>query len=216
MKGILVHGLVGLILRFPGFMESSLFKAFMGFFPAKMAPKYDRMIAAEPHYSRPIQEGVQSVHDLYASEGRHPETMIDLCTGTGEALLKARERFPDISSYAVDLSETMISLAKDKAEGEGKGDTVFLSADASQLPFDDNFFDLALISNGPVFFAELNRILKPRGRVLITLSFAGRPIIKNREKIKKMLEKLGFIMEKIEGTGNGAYIILQRVNGGNL
>ena len=214
MKGIFVDSLVSLIVRFPGFMESSLFKAVMRFFPAKMAPKYDRMIAGEPYYSIPIEEGVQATHDLYTAEGKYPDTMIDLCTGTGEALLKAREKFPDISSYAIDQSETMITLAKEKAEREGKSDTVFLSADASQLPFDDDFFDLALISNGPVFFAELQRILKPRGMALNTLSFVGRPIIKKRDEIKKTLEKFGFITERIEGTGNGAYIILRGANGG--
>jgi len=39
-------------------------------------------------------------------------------------------------------------------------------------------------------------------------------IIKKREEIKKVLENLRVIMEKIEGSGNGAYIIFRRANGG--
>jgi ubiquinone/menaquinone biosynthesis C-methylase UbiE len=208
VKSFFIAGLVSLVIRFPGFMESGFFPAIMRFFSAAIAHKYDRIIAGQLHYSTPLRAGLLALHELYETDGTLPENVLDLCTGTGIAVLEARKAFPEASLYAVDQSETMIMLARRKAEEAGESNAVFLTADASELPFSNESFDAIVISNAPVFFSEIKRVLRPRGRALVVLSFAGESINRRSKDVERMVSNYGFVTEKIASAGNGVYVIL--------
>src|ERR1700752_4835382 len=71
-----------------------------------------------------------------------PERALEVGTGTGEgALLIARE-FPQASVRGVDLSEPMIRAATDKVGLDPEGRIAFRVADAADLPYADEAFDL--------------------------------------------------------------------------
>lgn len=77
---------------------------------------------------------------LEVSPGEHA---LDVCTGTGElALLLARA---GARVTAVDLSPDMLAQARKKA---GAYDIHFLQADATQLPFPDQTFDVSTVYMG--------------------------------------------------------------------
>ncbi|MFW6140691.1 MAG: ubiquinone/menaquinone biosynthesis methyltransferase [Acidobacteriota bacterium] len=105
--------------------------------------------------------------------------LLDVCSGTGEMardlaahMIGRTERKAEI--YAADGSFHMIHLAKDKKDLRR---VPFTLADAGNLPFPDQFFDLVTISfstrnlnpNPQVmlsYLKEFNRILKPGGYFL--------------------------------------------------
>jgi ubiquinone/menaquinone biosynthesis C-methylase UbiE len=100
-----------------------------------------------------------------------PERALDVGTGTGEgALLIARE-FPQASVRGVDISEEMVRAAQAKVGLDPEGRAAFKVADASELPYGDESFDLVAHLNMPPFFAEVARVLRPGGHAIVASSW---------------------------------------------
>ncbi|MDE7396416.1 MAG: bifunctional demethylmenaquinone methyltransferase/2-methoxy-6-polyprenyl-1,4-benzoquinol methylase UbiE, partial [Muribaculum sp.] len=102
----------------------------------------------------------------------HPQHILDVATGTGDlAIALARQLSPETIT-GVDLSEKMISIARQKSAAETKGRTRFdfRAADCMALPFADNTFDCVTVAYGVRNFErlldgyrEMYRVLKPGG-----------------------------------------------------
>ena len=102
-----------------------------------------------------------------------PERVLDVGTGTGEgALLLARE-FPRASVRGVDIAEEMIRSAQGKVGLDPEGRVAFRVADAADLPYGDESFDLVAQLNMPPFFAENARVLRPGGHVIVASSWGA-------------------------------------------
>ncbi len=102
---------------------------------------------------------------------RAPERILDIGCGTGEdALFLARE-FPQARVRGVDLSEEMIRAAIAKVGLDPEGRITFKQGDAADLPFPDESFDLVAQLNMPPFFAEIARVLRPGGHVVVASSW---------------------------------------------
>jgi ubiquinone/menaquinone biosynthesis C-methylase UbiE len=102
-----------------------------------------------------------------------PERALEVGTGTGEgALLIARE-FPQARVRGVDISERMIRAASDKVGLDPEGRIAFRVADAADLPYDDESFDLVAHLNMPPFVGEIARILRPAGHVIVASSWGA-------------------------------------------
>lgn len=100
-----------------------------------------------------------------------PERALESGTGTGEgALLLARE-FPQASVRGVDLSEEMIATAKAKVGLDPEGRIAFRVADAAELPYEDESFDLVAHLNMPPFVHEVARVLRPGGHAVVASSW---------------------------------------------
>lgn len=92
--------------------------------------------------------------------------ILDLCTGTGDVAGLLKANFPNAQITGVDLSNKMMSIAKQKYQ-----DIDFIQADCSDLPFEDESFDLCTISFGlrntenlKKVVNEINRVLKTGGK----------------------------------------------------
>jgi ubiquinone/menaquinone biosynthesis C-methylase UbiE len=102
-----------------------------------------------------------------------PERALEVGTGTGEgALLLARE-FPQARVRGVDLSEEMVRGAKQKVGLDPEGRIAFRVADAAHLPYEDESFDLITHLNMPPFVAEVERVLRPGGQVVVASSWGS-------------------------------------------
>lgn len=106
---------------------------------------------------------------------RPGERVLDVACGIGTtALLLAGER--DLDVVGVDLGESQVTRARDRAEADGLGRRVrFEVGDAERLPVDDGEFDAAVCECAFCTFpdkataaAELARAIRPGGRVGIT------------------------------------------------
>jgi SAM-dependent methyltransferase len=100
-----------------------------------------------------------------------PERALEVGTGTGAgALLLARE-FPQARVRGVDISEEMIRAATGKVGLDPEGRVAFRVADAADLPYDDESFDLVAHLNMPPFVGEVARVLRPGGHIVVASSW---------------------------------------------
>src|SRR5882762_8360404 len=97
--------------------------------------------------------------------------VLDLASGTGEPGISLAQRVPQGSVTAVDQSSELLDIAAKRARAKNLLNFIIQRADAHQLPFADQSFDLATCRFGVMFFhdaqqalAELRRVLKPRAR----------------------------------------------------
>ena len=104
------------------------------------------------------------------------EQVLDVGCGTGTLTLAAKKRLgANGSVWGVDASPEMIARARTKSE-QGGMPVIFEVAAAQSLPFPDAAFDAVLCSLAlhhlpenarATALAEMRRVLKPDGRVLI-------------------------------------------------
>jgi len=97
-----------------------------------------------------------------------PETILDVATGTGDLALELQKVCPDAELMASDFCPEMLS----HAERRGVKNTQVV--DAMQMPFDDNISDLLTVAFGlrnmesyPDALKEMNRVIKPGGKLLV-------------------------------------------------
>lgn len=105
-------------------------------------------------------------------------THLDLATGTGDQILHLLKVVPKdkiAHSLGTDLSEEMLKFGRKKIASQNLSDKIELrTGDATQLPLENNMFDVATMSFGirnvpdvSKCLSEIFRVLKPNGRALI-------------------------------------------------
>jgi ubiquinone/menaquinone biosynthesis C-methylase UbiE len=118
--------------------------------------------------------GVQHLEPLAAAVlhvSPAPERILDVGCGTGAGTLFLAREFPQARVRGVDLSEEMIHAAVAKVGLDPEGRVAFKVGDASALPYSEDSFDLVAQLNMPPFFAELARVLRPGGQVIVASSW---------------------------------------------
>ncbi len=102
-----------------------------------------------------------------------PTRVLDLGSGTGVACAMMRKRWPKAHIIALDLAQPMLRAAK--KHGSFWRPLPRVNADAEQLPFADQSFDLVFsnlclqwCSHLPQLFDELRRVLKPKAWLMFS------------------------------------------------
>jgi demethylmenaquinone methyltransferase/2-methoxy-6-polyprenyl-1,4-benzoquinol methylase len=102
--------------------------------------------------------------------------ILDLCTGTGDlALAYDRAAAGKVSIFGADFCPEMLSRAVAKAERRGAAERIrFIEADAQQLPFPNDYFQIVTVAFGlrnvtdtERGIAEMVRVTRPGGKVAI-------------------------------------------------
>jgi demethylmenaquinone methyltransferase/2-methoxy-6-polyprenyl-1,4-benzoquinol methylase len=111
------------------------------------------------------------------------DRVLDLAGGTGDLAIRlAKAVGPEGRVVLSDINPEMLAVGRRRVEKRGLADRVSLvEADAEALPFEDGAFDAVTIGFGlrnvthqDVALAEMRRVLKPGGRVVV-LEFS-RPV----------------------------------------
>ena len=115
--------------------------------------------------------GIDSLWRRHAAEivaDWQPHKVADLATGTGDLALALHKKLPDADIVGVDVLQEMLDLA------QRKGVRQVVLADAMSLPFGDASFDCVTIAfglrnleNWATALAEMFRVLKPDGHLLV-------------------------------------------------
>ena len=97
----------------------------------------------------------------------NPATVLDIATGTGDFALAVARKLKLRQVMAVDISEGMMRVGREKAAREGLHDVVrFQKEDCSHLSFADNSFDAVTVTFGVRNFENLDACLREIHRVL--------------------------------------------------
>jgi SAM-dependent methyltransferase len=96
-------------------------------------------------------------------------TVLDVAAGTGNASLPAAERGAQVT--ASDLTPELLEAGRKRAEAAGQ-ELEWVTADAEDLPFEDESFDVVMSSIGAMFAPhhqavadELVRVCRPGGTI---------------------------------------------------
>ncbi|MFY2825091.1 class I SAM-dependent methyltransferase [Ruegeria sp. MALMAid1280] len=134
---------------------------------ARWAPVYDKTFGAVTNVGR--QHAVDYING-------HPGKVLEVGVGTGLSLEHYR---PEIQVTGIDFSEDMLQKARDKVQSLSLYNVSELrQMDARALDFPDNHFDtiaamhvLSVVPEPERVMAEIARVCKPGGRVVITNHF---------------------------------------------
>jgi ubiquinone/menaquinone biosynthesis C-methylase UbiE len=103
----------------------------------------------------------------------HPADILETATGTGVLTQALHRAVPDANIVATDLNPAMLEMAVDRLRSSK---VRYQAADAQDLPFDDQSFDLVVCQFGVMFFPdklaanrEAFRALRPGGRYLLLI-----------------------------------------------
>ncbi|HSE18437.1 MAG TPA: methyltransferase domain-containing protein [Pyrinomonadaceae bacterium] len=134
--------------------------------------------AASDFYDHPANTfwsryGRRTVERLRLAPGQR---VLDVCCGSGASAIPAAEAVgPTGSVVGVDLADSLLALARSKAEQLELKNIEFRSGDMTQLPFAEGSFDVVVCVFG-IFFVpdmeaalrELKRVLRGGGKLAIT------------------------------------------------
>jgi SAM-dependent methyltransferase len=127
-----------------------------------------RLIAAEKWKAKSATLG-GAVTEAFVEYSRPSEgiRVFDLAAGTGEPGISLAQRVgPSGAVTAVDQSADLLEVAAERARSKKLENFTTRQADAHQLPFANQSFDLATCRFGVMFFSDVTRALEELRRVL--------------------------------------------------
>lgn len=100
---------------------------------------------------------------------------LDVACGTGDLSISAAEKHPQISVTGLDFVLEMVEMAKIKIQKKKLADRIeIIQGDATELPFENNSFDVAGVAFGirnipdrRRALAEMLRVTVPGGQVMV-------------------------------------------------
>jgi SAM-dependent methyltransferase len=110
--------------------------------------------------------------------------VLDVASGLGPvARLAAEAAGPAGRVVASDISPAMLAAAAARPNGPGRAAIEYLQCPASAIAAEDDSFDVVLCQHGLQFFpdraaavAEMRRVVRPRGTVVLSTWAAGHPL----------------------------------------
>jgi len=100
--------------------------------------------------------------------------ILDVATGTGDLAIAAMKTDP-VKISGIDISAAMLEKGKEKILKRGySGKIELLKADSANIPFADNYFDVAMVAFGVRNFAdphkglsEMRRVIRENGMIMV-------------------------------------------------
>jgi SAM-dependent methyltransferase len=127
-----------------------------------------RLIASEKWKAKSAAMG-RDVTEALVEYARSKPGMkvLDLASGTGEPAISLAGRIgPEGHVTALDLSSELLAIAAERVQQRGLTNFSTQQADAQELPFSDQSFDLVTSRFGVMFFQDCEKALREVYRVL--------------------------------------------------
>jgi SAM-dependent methyltransferase len=167
----------------------------------------ERVNRSGPDYLGPLAAGLLHVRP-------EPERALDIGTGHGDAALLVAREFPHARVRGVDLSEEMVRRAQARIGLDPEGRVAFKVADAADLPFEAESFDLITQLNMPPFFAEISRVLRPGGFAVIAASWGpSTPFYTPESVLRRGFRRHGIEPLESGEAAKGTFFVARRPAG---
>jgi len=135
-------------------------------FTGSVPEKYERLMV--PLIFRPYAEELAR-----RARALQQRRVLETAAGTGALTRALHEALPDAEIVATDLNQPMLDV---NAQHVRSDRVRFVEADAQQLPFEDESFDLVVCQFGSMFFpdkvgghAQAHRVLRTGGHYLLAI-----------------------------------------------
>jgi len=132
----------------------------------KFSPGWKKWDELMMDFLNPIGDKMISLLNL-----KDTDVVLDIAAGTGEPGLTIARIVKNGKVTISDLSDGMLTVARENAQKKGIKNVEFQACDVSELPFPDNTFDAISCRFGFMFFPDMQlalkeiiRVLKPGGR----------------------------------------------------
>jgi ubiquinone/menaquinone biosynthesis C-methylase UbiE len=96
-----------------------------------------------------------------------PERVLEIACGSGDGVLFLAREYPAARVRGVDPSEAAIAAAVARVGLDPEGRVAFKRGKARALPYPDEFFDLVAQARGRLHAAEIARVLRPGGHLIL-------------------------------------------------
>ncbi|WP_165640613.1 class I SAM-dependent methyltransferase [Mycobacteroides abscessus] len=156
-----------------------------------------RWALAIPRPSRALRSTLQA---------RPGERILEIGPGLGQQAVQVAQWIgPEGRMHVVDLQQQMVDATTARARKHNITIEAHLGDTSGQLPFDDGYFDAAYLSSvlGEIpeaegMLAELYRVLRPHGRLVVTEN-AIDPDFVPPERLCRLAKSAGFAFETRSG-----------------
>jgi SAM-dependent methyltransferase len=137
-----------------------------------------------------------------------PERVLEVECGEGEGVLFLAREFPAARIRGVDRSEERVRAATARVGLDPEGRVAFKPGSPGSLPFPNDFFDLVAQLDGRPAVAELARVLRPGGQLILARSRRPGALGQLGEGLlRRRLEGRGIEPEHGAAAGDGSFSV---------
>lgn len=106
---------------------------------------------------------------MHSQAGKKTIRILDIATGTCDLAIQAAERMPNAHITGIDIAEGMLAIGTQKVAQRALDNRITTAlGDAENIHFEDNTFDVVMVSFGVRNYTDLAKGLKESFRVLKT------------------------------------------------
>lgn len=146
---------------------------------------------------------------------RSPERILVVGCGDGEAVLFLAREFPRARVRGVEASAAMVRKATARVGLDPEGRVAFKLGRATNLPYPDEFFDLVAQLDTRPSTAEIARVLRPDGYLILVRSRRARgPLRDLTGRLGWRLARRGIEPVEAAAAGDGNFFVGRFGKGG--
>ncbi|HEV7399598.1 MAG TPA: methyltransferase domain-containing protein [Solirubrobacterales bacterium] len=144
-----------------------------------------------------------------------PERALVVECGDGDAVLLLAREFPAARVRGADSSPALVRAASARVGLDPEGRVAFKRGKPGALPYPDGFFDLVAQVDGHPAAAEVARVLRPGGHLVLANSRLPRFLAVAWEGVqRRRLARQGFVAVQEAEAGNGNFFVARLGDGG--
>jgi SAM-dependent methyltransferase len=140
--------------------------------------------------------------------GAAPERILEIESGDGDGVFFLAREFPSARVRGVDRDPDLVRAATARVGLDPEGRVAFKAGKPRSLPYPDDFFDLVAAVDARPAVAELARVLRPGGTLILARACDPDPDSGLGARIlRRRLARRGFQLQESVEAGEGSFSV---------